>query len=439
MNSKTLLTKPLNLGLTLILFWILDFEVEGRRGFLAMSNRPVGFWIETGFRLSFFPAAIAQENEPPSPLELDEPDPLLPEGFLSPLRLKKLEESLQELNIQAAAQLAEGEGDAAFAIWYRELRLRRAMGRLEEVKALGRVGDMAWRENRNSDVKIITKRLNAIQAEVEAEGAQDQVILSALAKSYEQVREFKAAVAVYNLILANARRDNDIRTVESVLKAQGELYLAWFDYPSAALVYEQLLALARERFDDFSAIEYLEQLAYIYDQSIDAEKREDIKIILLEKAVEVKQQLLASYRKKQEIPQLLATQISLAGYYEALDRPEIASQTYQETFTIAWQQKQFARASEALQKLAELYQKHDQLDYAVQIYQEQIKVQTIAGDRYGLMNTYDRIGLIYLERENYSESLESFQSGLQMAQLLGYREAYFQTQIERTVQERDGV
>ncbi|MDY7013848.1 MAG: tetratricopeptide repeat protein, partial [Cyanobacteriota bacterium] len=251
-----------------------------------------------GERIFGIPSAIAQEApaETANPVEINESDPLIPTGFLTPLRLKELEEALASLNEQATAELAEGNSDAAFAIWYRELRLRRqVLGRLEEIKALGRIGDIAWQESRTPDIKIVTKRLETIQAEVEAEGTNDLTILSALARSYERVRGFKQAVEIYDLILRVARQQSDIRTLESALNSQGELYLTWFDYPSAALTYEQLLALAREQFDDFSAVEYLEQLAYIYDQSIDAETREEVKEILLEKAIEVKQQLLSSY------------------------------------------------------------------------------------------------------------------------------------------------
>lgn len=401
--------------------------------FAVLGTHFGGMTFDARSPLSFLPPALARDSDekPPSPLEISPPDPLAPEELLSPPRLKKLEEDLEALNASAVAELAAKNGDAAFEIWYRELRLRRLLGRLEEVKALGRVGNLAWQESRSPDIQIITKRLNVIGDEVKAEGAQDQGMLSALATAYEQVREFKAAAATYNLILENARRENDMLTVERSLRAQGELYLTWFDYPAAALVYEQLLGIARQQFDDFNTAIYLEKLAYIYDRSLDIEKRENVKISLLEKAVEIGEQLRATYQKKQDVAKLLATQISLAQKYEALDRAEAASQIYQATFTLAWQQKQMARASEALQKLAELYEQHNQFDFAVQVYQEQTKVQTLSGDRYGLMNTYDRIGLAHLQRQDRQQALASFESGLQLARSLSYREAYFQTQIER--------
>ncbi|MGD2183474.1 tetratricopeptide repeat protein [Lusitaniella coriacea] len=364
--------------------------------------------------------AYAQETS--NPLELNEADPLLPETF-NPPELEKLEQALETLNTQAATQLSEGNGDNAFEIWFCELRLRRAMGRIEEIKALGRIGEIAWRENRTPDVKIITKRLLAIQEELEEEGGEDQETLSILAQAYEQVRALKQAAEIYQRILANARQARDRATIERALKVLGRLYLDWFEYSSAATVYEELLELAKAEFDDFNTTHYLEQLAYIYDRATQPEKAIDIKLALI-----------AAYQKKEETAKQLATQISLGNDYTALDRAETASQTYQETFTLAWAQKQFTYASESLQRLAELYEKYNQFDYALQVYQEQTKVQTIADDRYGLMNTYDRIGLIYLEQRDYDRALDSFQSGLQLAQALSYREAYFETQVERTIQ-----
>ena len=69
------------------------------------------------------------------------------------------------------------------------------------------------------------------------------------------------------------------------------------------------------------------------------------------------------------------------------------------------------------------------MDYALQIYQELIKVHELGYNYYGLMNTYDQIGQIYLERKNYPQALLAFQKGAELAQAIRYREQYFQTQI----------
>jgi len=375
-------------------------------------------------------AAEEIEEEQINPLEIAEPDPLYPRAglgqLLTPLERNQLEPILTELNTQAAAQLAAGKGDRAFELWYRELRLWRSFGKLAEIQALGRVGQIAVRENRTADVKIMTERLMALEEEIKADEPENFVLWGALGQAYEQVVEVRRATEIYHNILDEARKNNDSRTVEASLKALGRLYLAWFKYPEAAGIYQDLLALARSQFDDFSAVQYLEQLAYIYDKSAATEK-----------AVEIKQQLIQSYLKKQEISQLLVTRISLGADYEALERAEEASQMYQETFTLAWSEKQFTYASEALQKLGELYQSYNQLDYALQIHQEQVKVQQAASDIYGLMNTYDRIGQIYFAQENYPQAVTAFEEGLQLARSLSYREAYFRTQIERSLQRQD--
>ena len=82
-----------------------------------------------------------------NPLEITTPDPLLPysveERPLTPLERLRLTAALEQLNQQAAAKLAAGDRLGAFEIWNRELRLRRALGYLEEVKALSRVGAIA--------------------------------------------------------------------------------------------------------------------------------------------------------------------------------------------------------------------------------------------------------------------------------------------------------
>jgi hypothetical protein len=52
--------------------------------------------------------------------------------------------------------LQAGNAEGAFEIWYRELRLRRALGYLEEVRALGRVGEIAWQRTQKFDAQVIT-------------------------------------------------------------------------------------------------------------------------------------------------------------------------------------------------------------------------------------------------------------------------------------------
>ncbi|MFP4298120.1 MAG: tetratricopeptide repeat protein [Spirulinaceae cyanobacterium] len=374
-------------------------------------------------------AAQETERETPEileePLEIRESDPLFPlenpERPLTPSEAEALEAIVDELNAQATAELNAENPNTAFQIWYRELRLRRSLGLRSEIEALGRVGQIAWNQSRTPDVKIINERLNEIDREITEKNLdENQELLSSLAQAYQQIRAVDKAATIYEKILENARENNDERTAEQALIALGELYLAWFRYPEAAAVYTELLELVRNQYDDFNVMQYLKELAYIYDQ---LEQPED--------AINIKQQLLASYLKKQDTAKILATQISLAQDYAILDQPNEAITLYEQSFTLAWAERQMGYASEALKNQAQLYENYEQLNDALTVYAEQVKVQEIASDFYGLMNTYDRMGKIHLQQQNYDQALTFFEAGLDIAESLGYREAYFNAQIRR--------
>lgn len=114
------------------------------------------------------PAVTAAPTEPdefpPNPLELTTPDPLLPNP-LRPLTAQERQQlaiACDALNLEAQAKLQAGDRVGAFDLWNRELRLRRALGLIPEIQALGRVGDIAWKETDTTQVRWITKRLDAI-------------------------------------------------------------------------------------------------------------------------------------------------------------------------------------------------------------------------------------------------------------------------------------
>ncbi|NES86446.1 MAG: tetratricopeptide repeat protein [Moorea sp. SIO2B7] len=366
---------------------------------------------------------FAQTEQPkPNPLEITTPDPLLPqiERPLSPLERFRLKQTLEEFNNQANAQLKAGNEDEAFNIWYREIRIWRAFGPLEEVEALGRVAGVAWDKSRKADVEIITDRLEAIEQKAQAQAELDPILLAALGKAYEQLRNPEKALVIYQQILANAREGGDIEAQEEALNTIGQLHLAWFDYPNAATTYEELLVLARSQLDFFGETVYLRQLSYIYNEAVQPEN-----------SLRIKKQIGENYLKNQQLEQLAELKISMGSDYEALDKPEDASQYYQEAFTMAWGLKQLAVAGDALEKLGNLYRNYDQNAYALQIYQELLKVEQQSYDFFGLMNTYDRIAKIYLEEKDYPHALEAFEKALELARSLKYQETYFSNQIEQ--------
>ena len=363
-------------------------------------------------------------------LESDPSDPLIPQAAqnrpLSPLEIKRLRDALDQLKAEAESEFAAGNQDQAFTIWYREIRLRRVLGRVDEIQALGRVGGIAWQETRKSDAKLITERLETIEQETGAENQLNLELLLVLGRAYEQMRLPEPAARVYQQILTDAQEREDIGAQYSALNTLGSLYLTWFNYPQAAEVYQQLLTLAREQFDDSNETLYLEELAYIYDQTLQTQQ-----------AVSVKEQLITRYRQKQKLPLLPKLQISLADNYDTMAQPEDASKNYQQAFNLAWSLQQFNYAGEALEKLAALYHNYGEPVYAVQIYQELLKLEQQSYSSYGQMRIYDRLGKIHLEQSNYNQALEAFQAGLDLAKFLGYREAYFKGQIE-TVNEQIG-
>ncbi|MEQ9550996.1 MAG: hypothetical protein RIM23_15470 [Coleofasciculus sp. G3-WIS-01] len=370
------------------------------------------------------------ETNPPNPLELDTTaDPLLPnppvERPLSPLERRRLGEALDQLNNQAAAELRAGNLEEAFDIWYREIRLRRVLGgRLEEVKTLGRVGEIAWSRNGKSQVQLITKRLETIQQNAEEEGDLDPELLGALGQAYQQIRVPRKALAIYEQILADARQQGDRQTQAEILETIAQLHLAWFDYPQAAVIYEELLAIAQARRDRVAEVNYLQELINIYKQS---QKPEN--------ALRIKERLVDNYLNQENYTQIPALKVAIGADYEALNQPEQASRSYQEAYALAWSSQQFAYASDALEKLAQLYLSYDQPDYALKVYETLIIVEQQSYNYYGLMQAYDQMGQIYLAQNNYDQALGAFQNGLVLAQSLQYQETYFARQIEKVNQE----
>lgn len=365
---------------------------------------------------------------PPNPLEITTPDPLLPPRIpadrpLSPLELKALQAALDQLNTEAAAQLKIGNTVTAFEIWNRELRLRRVLGPLPETQALGRVGDIAWKENQPYQVQIITGRLQIIQQEAETKPPLDLALLEALGQAYEQVKSPGLAVNVYDKLLVDARQRNNPARIEAILLKIAQLHLSWFDYPKAAIAYQELVAFAQTTQNRVNEIKYLNDLAYVYEQGKQPEQ-----------AIAIQQQLLTLHQKAREAEPIPLLKLKIADNYMKIQRPDLAERSYQEAFTLAQPLSQFAYASDALQKLAVLYKSVDRLDAALKVYGYLITVEQQAYNYFGMMSAYDEIGTLYLKRKNYSQAITAYQQGLNLARQLKYREDHFKSQIKKVQQ-----
>ncbi|NDJ20575.1 tetratricopeptide repeat protein [Nostoc sp. B(2019)] len=375
---------------------------------------------------------------PPSPLEITTPDPLLPPSRdkqpLTQAEMQKLKVALDELNQEAAAKLQAGDKVGAFEIWNRELRLRRFLGALAEVQALSRVGAIAWNQNDRQELQYITQRLQAIQKQAQPKKTDSQKnivqknidveLLRSLGDAYQNVRLPKLAVEVYEQVLAGVRQQNPAALVET-LKTIGELNLSWFDYPKAATTYEELLGLATSRGDRLNELAYLKQLAYIYKQAKQPQQ-----------AINVQNKLAEIYVNENNLTEIPELKLAIGSEYESLakENPSLlqqAFQNYQEAYTTAWQLQQYVRAGEALQKLITLYRSQGQTDEALQASQILVEIQERAVNFYGMMQAYDQIGQLHLERKEYPQALTAFQKGLELAKQIKHQETYFTGQIEK--------
>ena len=373
-------------------------------------------------------STLAADNQKPqaeeafvNPLEITTPDPLLTQpGSLTGLEKLKLRAALDELNQQAAARRLAGDTKGAFTIWNRELRLRRVLGFQEEIAALGRVGEIAWRENQGLEVNVITRRLQTIGQLLESQPGVDLSLWRALGTAFQQVREPKSAIAVYERVLKTERQQQDIAAAEATLRTIAELRLSWFDYPNAAAAYQELLSLATARTDDSGAIAYLQQLDYVYKKAQQYQQ-----------AIAVKQKLAEIYQNQQQTTLLPALQLAIAADYEALRQLQAAFENYQVAYASAWSLEQYSIASDALRRLIALYRSQGQVDEALQTSQILLQSEQRGFNSYGMMTAFEQIGQIHRERGNYTEALAAFQNGLELAQQLKYQETYFTEQIQQ--------
>ena len=394
--------------------------------------------------------ASAQTNPPaldqfsPNPLEVTTPDPLTPTNeSLSSTQREELTVALEQLNLEAGAKLLAGDGAGAFDIWFRELRLRRYLGPAAEIAALSRVGSVAWSNGKNLELQLITKRLQAIQKQVRSQVPVNTELLPTLAAAFGQVRAKGPTVEVYQEILDNARKNQDILAQGQLLKAIGQIHINWLSYDKAGPVYEELATLIQENRALFAAnsvvtnpavvagngappqpvtppteVDTLRQLAYVYQQS-----KQPLK------AIAAREKLASVYLNLQNPSAIPPLKIAIATDYQTLGQINLAAQYYQEAYNLAVPIQQYAQASEALDKLALLYRSQKQWEPTLRIYQMQLLLEERAYNFYGLMNAYDNIGQVYQEMADYKKALEAYQKGLEVAKRLGHRQEYFDKKI----------
>lgn len=377
---------------------------------------------------------------PPNPLEITEPDPLIPYDYrdraLTERERKELLEAADRLTAIGTSRLQQGDTIGAFEAWNRELRLRRLAGPLSaEVVALARVGNIAWTQNNTQQLRYITQRLDEIRQQTERPLSQLQSdrntspellnaarrsrLIETLGFAYQQVRLPRIAAGLYQQVLEDARAQNESYKLEATLITLGQLHLAWFDYENAATVYQELLERSQARQDVFNQPLYLNQLIYVHEQAKQPAP-----------AIVYQQQLIQFYQQANELQPIPSLLVKMANNQRSLGQLEAAEANYQLAYQLAQPQSQFSDASNALRGLADMYRENDRLPAALRIYNFLIQVEQQAYNAYGAMEAYDQLGQIYLVQKEYPQALTAFQNGLAIARHLGTQEEYFAAQVE---------
>ena len=356
--------------------------------------------------------AIAQ---PIDPWQLDRSDPLIPKGYgrreLSSFEKYRLQKEIAKLDNNAQAELKLGNIDSAMKLWYRRLRLSRVIGTQAEIKALGKVGAVAWQENLGKDVRNIANRLSVIQA-AEATKNNSSQLLNNLAMAYESIKYLDKAIDIYQQGLAINAIDKD-KTIDKL----GELYLALFDYDNAAKIYQTKLANATQK----EQKTILQTLVEIYDRNGQ-----------INKSIEAKKQLVKYYVGKKKLKKISALKIAIANDYQTLKQVQKAIKFYQQAFDLAFKNQQLAMATDALNSIGKLQQKEN-IRQAIETYNRLITIQQQSYNYYGLINTYDTLGKIYL-KSNKNKAKQFFQQGLDTAIILNHKVKYFRDRLTKLSQ-----
>lgn len=377
---------------------------------------------------------LAQSSVEAAPLAIPEGDPLLPAGKInrepSPLEKKRIRTEIKSLEKQALNQLNQGDRNGAFVLWFRQLRLHRAIDLNGEIQALGNVGEIAWQNNLSAELRVINQRLDMIALQLNKNSdrdlsSQNSETLTDLANAYRQVRDLDQAIATFKQLLTQARQLDDIDLEQKYLNKLGKLYLGKFAYAEAASVYQELLQLSQLENDLNPAqsapqvATYYQQLGQIYNYLQQPEQ-----------AIAVKQELIDYYQQQNQTERLGKTQISLGDDYRSVENFSLAIANYNEAAELGKSSLQLSLASEALSKLSSLYLQTKEYTLAIQATQELISTEIEADNSYGLLTSYEQLGKIYLQLKDYPQALNIFTQALALSRSLNYQTDYFNDLVD---------
>jgi tetratricopeptide (TPR) repeat protein len=392
-----------------------------------MGNNLV-FGVLLGMNLVFVQHQLLAQSREANPLErkIDSSDPLIPAGYgkreLSAFEIYRIEQEMAKLDRNAQTERQQGNPDQAFELWYRQLKLARAINPEVEITALGNIGAIAWRSNRAWDLRNIANRLIVIEQEIsDADSASK--LLQPLATAYEQVRYLEQAIAIYQQILLENKQQKNLVAEAENLTTLGKLYTSQFNYSSAAKTYQELLTLAdakpsSHQFDLNQVNFYLNTLSDLYDRTGQTQA-----------AIVTRKRLIANYTASKKMEGVAGLQLAIAQNYATLNQAQQAKDAYQQAVTLATAQQQLAIAVDALDNLGKLYRQAGQAQEAIATFTQLLEIQQQSDNDYGLINTYENLGKLYLASGQKQPAKHYYQQALDLAQTLNYRVEYFKRQI----------
>jgi tetratricopeptide (TPR) repeat protein len=343
-------------------------------------------------------------------------DPLLPSPpisrSLSPLEEVALTQALDQLLVTITELGLAGDTQIARALWMREIRLRRLLGVRAELVAMARAAPTLRDWNATQELQLLSARLTTLVAETHLPLNQ----LQEVAVTYTALGNLEAALSLRRTLAETAR---DQAAYSAQLEQIANLYEAGFQFPEAAKVYQELVAIATDQGVTSDQVRFLQ--AQIKNQAQDPAG-----------ALEAQQRLLQLYlRDSTSWPQVPGLQYAMANNQVLLGDLDTASRQYQIAYTNAIGNQQFSLAAATLEHLVRLYEglgRWTDVDY---LYDQLLRVHQTTSNAYGLMDSFDQLGQLYEKRRNPEAALLAYRQGLTLARRLDHRQTYFETQIKR--------
>lgn len=355
-----------------------------------------------------------------NPLAAEPRDPLLPETVvdrpLSPLELYDLELALFELDAQAQALLLAGQPDEAFALWMREVQLRRVFGLEAELEALTRIGQQAWNAQRSQEVRLMAVRLKRIWTMEKATASLERV--ETIATIAQTLRMRDTSTEIYQQLIEMTATDAAAQQAWEVVLAAH--YLQWFQFESAAPLYTQLAAEAKAAGNTLEQTQYLKDLIYSYQES----KQYD-------QALPVQTELLRLYRSTGQSEFEPPLEIDMARNFRALGANPQAVDYYNLAYVTAQRLELYGHVSMVLRELGDLYAEQGLNNEALTMYNLLVRAEQQAYNQHGILAAYDRLGQLYLKVGDTDNAIVAFRAGVAFSESLKYREAYFRGQVAK--------